>query len=157
MEGFKIVTDKDKIDVDLLLTADPSLPQVMRNLNQSYSFAGLLGDRTVAVCLLDKKDDVYDIVNLAIKQDFQNKGLAKEMVRFALDYVRAHGGRYVEAGAGNSNIPMYVLLQKLGFRVVGVWKNHFISDTPQPHTANFIVDRDMIRFQLDLRTDAVPR
>ncbi len=150
IDRFSIVLDKDRIDMDLLLMADPFLPQVARYLNTCYAFAGIVGQKTVAACLVEKQESYYNIVNLAVYPAYQGKGLGREMLLYLLDFVRAQGGRYIETGCGNASLHLYRMFQKAGFRVVGVWPDYFLSDNRTATVENGIVNRDMVRFRIDL-------
>lgn len=152
MEEFTIVMDKEKCRMDLLTMSDPSLPQVMRQLNLCTAFAGLLGDKNIAVCLLEQRGDFYEVVNFAVDTFYQGRGFGKEILYYVLDYVKAMGGTAVEIGAGNAKIQLFGMLQKLGFRVVAVWPDHYYEDYRQASVENSIFNRDMIRYRMDLTT-----
>lgn len=148
---FIIVNDRSKIDMDLMRTADDSLPRVMQYMNSAIPFAGLVDGQTVAVCMMEERDGLYNIVNFAVKEDHQGKGYSREILLYALDYVRTQGGRYVEIGCGNANLRLIAMYQKLGFRFIGVWPDYYLSDSKVPEVENSIVNRDMVRFRMDLQ------
>ncbi len=149
MENFSISINKDLVDVDLLLQDQLSLPEAMRQLNLCEAFVGVLSGRTVAVCLLAKRKNYYDIVNLAVAALPEDTGVIYELLMYVMDYVRVQGGRFVEIGMGNAELRRHALLIRLGFRVVGVWGDYFArgGETAQPGK---VVNRDLLRYRIDL-------
>lgn len=151
MDGFMIVMDKELASVDLLLQNEPSLPEAMRQLNLCDAFVGLAGDRAIAVCLLAKRKGYYDVVNLAVDARYEDTDACHELLMYVLDYVRVQGGVFVEAGAGNAHTRRHGMFMRLGFRVVGVWADHFLEKTGRQTLENGILNRDMIRYRINLR------
>jgi len=144
--------DKTMASADLLMLNEPSLPEAMRQLNLCDAFVAVKdAAKAICVCLLAKRKDFYDVVNLALDQDYINSGADKEVLLYALDYVRAQGGNIVEIGAGNAELRRHEMLIALGFRVVGVWRNHFPPNTKAAAPQNPVPNLDMIRYRFDLR------
>jgi RimJ/RimL family protein N-acetyltransferase len=148
---FLIVMDKERIDLDLLRLADDSLPRVMRQLETCTPFAGITGGSVVVACLVEAKDQVHDIVSWAVREGEQGKGFGRAMLEYVLDYLRSSGARWVETGCGNASVRTQTILQKAGFRFLGVWPDYYLSDTKTAHVENSIVERDMVRFRIDLQ------
>jgi len=151
INGFEIVIDRERVVLEHVLLAEPSLPQAVKYINTCIPLAGIYEGQSVGACLMQQKDSVYDIVSLAVAPSYQGKGFSKEMLLYALDYARVQGGKYVEIGCGNSDVMLYSLFQKAGFRVVGVWPDHYSEDSKSMVVENGIIKRDMIRFRADLR------
>ena len=150
ISGLTIEMEREKIPLDLLLTADPALPQVVRYLSQGIPFAAVMHGTTVGACILVKREGFYDIVNLAVTDDWQGKGVMRDLLYFAMDYARTRGGRYMEIGAGNAKLELFAMFQQMGFRLVGIWKDYYLSDAKTAVVENSIPNRDMLRFRLDL-------
>jgi len=149
-DNFTILMEREKMDTNLLLASDPSLPHVMLMLNSCHPFAGVVDGKTVAVCLLEQKEHYYDIVNLGLDIMHDNKGYCAQIVQSVMDFVRSRGGRYIEAGCGNAQLNFYAMYQKLGFRVTGVWPDYYMYDGRTLTIENNICNRDMVRLRLDL-------
>ena len=147
MSDFSIVMDKELVDAELLMQNEPSLPEAMRQLNLCEAFVGVKGGQAICVCLLAKRKGYYDVVNLAIDAMHQNIGADKELLLYTLDYVRVQGGALVEIGAGNAEFRRHEMLISLGFRVVGVWRDHFQTTAQNIPVPNL----DMLRYRIDLR------
>ena len=150
MSVFTIEIDKDKVDIDLLLTADPSLPKAVRTLNTSTPFVGVADGQVVGACLVERKEQIYDIIYHVVDVAFQGKGYGRLLLQHVLEDIKAKGGRYIEVGCGNANIPLLSLYQKLGFRILGVWPDYYLMDNRMATIENSIFNRDMVRFRLDL-------
>jgi GNAT superfamily N-acetyltransferase len=151
MNDFSIVTDKTLVDVELLLQNEPSLPEAMRQLNLSEAFVAVRGERTAGVCLLSKRRGCYDITNLAVDPAPQYEGVDKELLFYALDYIRIQGERFVEIGAGNADLDRHELLTRLGFRVVGVWSDHFMREGRMAVMLCGVLNQDLLRYRLDIK------
>lgn len=151
MDDFTIVTDKTRVDVDLLLQHEPSLPEAMRQLNLSEAFIAVKGERTVGVCLLSRRKGYHDVVNLAAEPLRADAGIDKELLLYVIDYVRVQGGRFVEIGAGSADLARHEMLLRLGFRVVGVWTDHFVKEGRMAPPEDGILNRDMVRYRIDLK------
>jgi ribosomal protein S18 acetylase RimI-like enzyme len=150
-ENFLIVMNRDLLDMDLLRTADDSLPRVIRHMGTSLPFVGMLGSQVIASCLVEAMDGYHDIVNFAVAQQEQNKGYGRELLAYVLSYLRSNGGRFVDIGCGNADIRLYTMFQRAGFRVIGVWPDYLIDDSKTANVENSIVNRDMVRFRADLQ------
>ncbi len=150
MDNFSITVSKDLADVDLLLQEQPSLPEAMRQLNLCDAFVGVLGGRTVAVCLLAKRKHYHEIVNLAVAPLQEESEVIYQLLMYVMDYVRVQGGRFVEIGAGDADLRRHALLIRLGFRVVGVWSDYYLRNGRVTGPGNKTVNRDMLRYRIDL-------
>ncbi|MCL2578571.1 MAG: GNAT family N-acetyltransferase [Oscillospiraceae bacterium] len=151
MSELTFEMNKDKVSIDLLMSADPSLPKAMRTLNASMPFVGLVGGEVVGVCLVEQRDGIYDIAYLVVGGMHQGKGYGKALLRYVLENIHAQGGQYVEIGCGNAEIQLITLYQKLGFRFLTVWLDYYLTDNRVATVVNSIFNRDMIRFRIDLK------
>lgn len=148
--NFKIVMDRALLDLDLLRSVDESLPRVMRHMNTAMPFVGVIDGRTVASCLVEQHKGYYDIVNLAVVSSERNKEYEREMLTYATEYLKANGARYVDIGCGNADLRLFALIQRIGFRIIGVWQDYLLNDYKIASVENSIINRDMIRFRMDL-------
>lgn len=152
MENFTITTDKALVDADLLMINEPSLPEAMRQLELSEALVGLVDEKPVAVCLLVKRKGFYEVTNLAVAEPFEGTDAARELLLYACDYIRAKGEVYiVEVGAGNADLARHKTLMAMGFRVVGVWRDHFLRNVRFVKEIDGVPNCDLLRYQIDLR------
>lgn len=151
MEGFTITIGRENIDHRLLMLTDPSLARVMGELNMCTCFAGMLGGKNVAACLLNEQagNGVCDIMNFSVANEYDGSGLGRELLFYVMDYARSRGFRFLETGTGNAKLETHRMLQKTGFRVIGVFPDYYQSDGQSLAVENGIVNRDMVRYRVD--------
>lgn len=151
LNGYEVVMDKERVNIDLLLQNEPSLPEAKRQLNLCQAFVGLLDGKDVAVALLTKRKGYFDIVNLGVNPSYQDTPAEYELLLFMLDYIRVHGERFLEIGVPSVDFRRHALLIRLGFRVVGVWANHCNGEVHTLEDGSQITNRDMLRYRIDLQ------
>lgn len=135
----------------LLLLADPSRAHINRYIHDSLVI-GLLHDGVTlgVVVLKNLTDSSAEIMNLAVDERHQGKGLGKSLLSESFKECARRGIRTIEIGTGNSSLSQLYLYQKMGFRIVGVLKDHFTENYPEPIIENGIPCVDMIRLRREL-------
>lgn len=134
---------------NLLLLADPS-----KELVQSYLKNGecyVADDETEVIgefVLLPTRPGTVEIVNIAVVENQQGRGLGKQLLRAAINIAKSRKYKTVEIGTGNSSIGQLYLYQKCGFRINWVDKDFFIKHYMEEIFENGIQCRDMIRLSL---------
>lgn len=146
---------KLKIDeeppMDLLLLADPSRVIVEEYLQRGECFVAESDNQLIGVyVLLPTRPKTVELVNIAIIETQQGKGLGKQLVMNAIEMAKLKGFRTIEVGTGNSSIGQLALYQKCGFRIVSVDTDFFTRHYPEEIFENGIQCRDMIRLSQDL-------
>ncbi|MGC4378914.1 GNAT family N-acetyltransferase [Fictibacillus sp. Mic-4] len=141
----------EKAPMDLLLLADPSRTIVEGYLKRGECFVAESGGKLVGCyVLLPTRPETVELVNIAVAEAHQGKGIGKQLVMDAIQRARAQGYKTMEIGTGNSSIGQLALYQKCGFRIIGVDLDFFTRHYPEPIIENGIHCRDMIRLSLDL-------
>ena len=136
---------------ELLLLADPSDAMVDSYLHRGRCFVAEADERIVGeMILLDTRPYTMELVNLAVEEAWQNRGVGTALVQFAIAYARGQQVRTLELGTGNSGIAQMALYQKCGFRIVGVDLDFFTRNYVQPIYEDGIWCRDMVRMAIDL-------
>lgn len=137
--------------MELLLLADPSEELVKTYLNQGTCYTAELKGETVGVILYkETKPHTIEIMNLAVKEEYQNQGIGKKLLVFAIEEIKKTQATTIEIGTGNPGVKQMLLYQKCGFRIVGVDFDFFRRTHPEPIYENGIECRDMIRMRIDL-------
>lgn len=141
------LTNKAELPMNLLLLADPSEEQVMSYVNEGECYVAVVSDSIVVgvYLLLQKGEQTAEIMNVAVAEHMQGKGLGKQLVLHALEVAKSLGVKKVEIGTGNSSIGQLALYQKCGFRITGIIEDFFIDNYPEPIYENGIQCRDMVR------------
>ncbi|UHA75750.1 GNAT family N-acetyltransferase [Paenibacillus sp. 481] len=137
--------------MDLLLLADPSTRIVEGYLKRGQCFVAEGEGCIVAVhVLLPTRPDTIELVNVAVSERHQGKGVGKQVVRAAIEKAKQLGYATIEVGTGNSSTGQLALYQKCGFRIVGVDLDFFTRHYDEEIVENGIPCRDMIRLSQDL-------
>lgn len=130
----------------LFFLADPSMDIVQDYLPRGECYVGeVKGELVAAYVLLPTRARTVELVNIAVEERYQGRGLGKQMIAHALDTARERGYRIMEVGTGNSSVGQLALYQKCGFRIVGVEFDYFTHMYDEPIIENGIECRDMIR------------
>ena len=142
----------EQLPLDLLLLADPSEEQVMSYANKGECYVAVARDEVVGVYILIQKDahSTAEIMNVAVAEHMQGKGLGRKLVLHALEVAESLGMMKVEIGTGNSSIGQLALYQKCGFRITGIIEDFFIHNYPEPIFENGIQCRDMVRLTYNI-------
>ncbi|GGH26971.1 GNAT family N-acetyltransferase [Paenibacillus segetis] len=148
---IKKLTEDEIVPYDLLLLADPSKEIVDDYLHRGSCYIASLLEEIVGIfVLLRTRPETIEIVNVAVKEDFQNRGIGKRLVRSAIEKAKEEQVNTIEIGTGNSSILQLALYQKCGFRIVGVDQDFFVRHYDEEIFENGIQCRDMIRLRLEI-------
>ncbi len=143
MNIYKI---ENNYPMGLLLLADPSPTLVETYLLEGECYIAKESDQIIGVyVLLPISKDSVEIINIAIEEKHQGKGLGKALVLDAINRAKEKGYRMVEIGTGNSSIGQLALYQKCGFRISEIRKNFFTEHYDEEIIENGIPCVDMIR------------
>jgi len=137
--------------MDLLLLADPSEKLVKSYLEKGICYTAELDGETVGVVLImETKPQTIEVMNLAVKEKFQNKGIGKQLLLFVINEIKRGDAKRIEIGTGNPGAIQMLLYQKCGFRIVGIDFDFFRRTHPERIYENGIECRDMIQMRIDL-------
>jgi ribosomal protein S18 acetylase RimI-like enzyme len=136
---------------DLLLDADPSRERVQSYLDPEWTRVAHDESATLGVYVLARRDaHRFELMNIAVREDCRGTGLGRRLLGHAIGLAEAKGGRIVEVGTGNSSFDALAFYQRAGFRIVGVIRDFFVDNYPEPIVENGIRCRDMVRLELEL-------
>ncbi|TAN67285.1 GNAT family N-acetyltransferase [Paraclostridium sordellii 8483] len=153
MKDIKIrkLSKIDEIPYKLLYSADPSIEYVNDYLDRGDCYIAYNNDEVLGVYVLIKtRPSTLEIVNIAVKESYQDSGIGKKLVASAIDKARELKVKTLEVGTGNSSISQLAFYQKCGFRIVGVDKDFFKKHYKEKIVENGIECIDMIRLSIDL-------
>ncbi|NOV03842.1 GNAT family N-acetyltransferase [Paenibacillus planticolens] len=137
--------------MELLLLADPSRQLVEEYVKRGDCFVAEEDNRcTGTYVLLPTRPETVELVNIAVVEEMQGRGIGKQLVLHAIQTAKTRGYKTIEIGTGNSSIGQLALYQKCGFRIVGVDLDFFIRHYDEEIYENGIQCRDMIRLSQDL-------
>ncbi len=136
---------------NLLLRADPSKKNMDEYTARGKMFvAYYLGEIVGEYVLIKTRPGTMEIVNIAVDEAHQGKGLGKLLLKDAINKASEHGVKVLEIGTGNSSITQLGLYQKMGFRITGIDRDYFVKHYEDPIHENGIPCVDMIRLSMDL-------
>lgn len=145
------LNEQEKPPMDLLLLADPSIKIVEGYLARGKCFIAEVDDEMIGVyVLLPTRPETVEIVNVAVAEKHQGKGIGKHLVLDAIQKAKENGYKTIEIGTGNSSISQLALYQKCGFRITGIDHDFFVKHYSDEIYENGIQCRDMIRLSQDL-------
>ena len=131
---------------ELLELADPSRINVEAYIRNGSVYIGFESEEIIGVYVLKETTrETVEIMNIAIKESCQRRGLGKQLLTHAIGEATNKGYAEVEVGTGNSSIYQLLFYQLCGFRIVGVDFDFFIRNYDEPIYENGLRCRDMIR------------
>lgn len=144
------ISQIDKDIYDLLLLGDSSQEMLNDYINRSQKHVAKISEEIVGIIvIINTRPKTLEIVNIAVREEFQNKGIGKQLIKFVINMARAGKNEILAIGTGNCGIKQIALYQKCGFRIVGVeldfYKHYF-----EEFYENGILCRDMIRMKMYL-------
>ena len=137
--------------MDLLLLADPSEQTISTYLHVGETYVAVDEEEIIGVIvLLEIASTKVEIMNVAVAENQQGKGVGKALIQHAIQTAKHKGMTSIEIGTGNSSIQQLALYQKSGFRMNEIIHNHFKEHYEEPIFENGIQCRDMVRLKRNL-------
>lgn len=148
---IRLLKENENSPMDLLLLADPSRKIVEEYLKRGDCYIAEGDNQVVGVyVLLPTRPETVELVNVAVAEKHQGRGIGKLLVMDAIKTAKGKGYKTIEIGTGNSSIGQLALYQKCGFRIAGIDTDFFIRHYREEIFENGIQCRDMIRLSQDL-------
>lgn len=73
-----------------------------------------------------KLRDAAIIADVRVKTNYRKRGIASELVRYTLDFIRSIGVRRVVTVVSEMNVPGIELYHKFGFKVFNALKDYYL-------------------------------
>ncbi|MED0874080.1 GNAT family N-acetyltransferase [Bacillus mobilis] len=142
---------KEAIPKSLLLLADPSEGQIDAYVQRGLTYVAKQEESVIGVyVLLETRPKTMEIMNIAVVEHLQGKGIGKKLVSHAVETAKGYGMSNLEVGTGNSSVSQLALYQKCGFRIFSIDFDYFSKHYEEEIIENGIVCRDMIRLAMEL-------
>lgn len=142
---------EEPVPYEILLLADPSKAIVDEYIRRGQIWAAVSHGKCIGtVVLLHTRPQTYEIVNLAVKESCQGKGLGRALLRHALHEAKEQGAGVIELGTGNSSLDQLGFYQREGFRITGIQRDYFTKHYPEPIIENGIPCVDMLRLSKEV-------
>ncbi|MGE6537009.1 GNAT family N-acetyltransferase [Bacillus luti] len=145
---------KEAIPKSLLLLADPSERQINAYVQRGLTYVAKQEEQVVGVyVLLETRPQTMEIMNIAVVEYMQGKGIGKKLLKHAVETAKGYGMSKLEVGTGNSSVSQLALYQKCGFRIFSIDFDYFSKHYEEEIIENGIVCRDMIRLAMELNEE----
>lgn len=151
--NIRQLRDGEGLPYELLLLADPEREAIDAYADRSVCMLAEDRDGEIfgAYMLIATRPKTAELMNIAVREDKQGKGLGKLLLEHAIAFSMDHGYKLLEVGTGNSSLGQLGFYQKYGFRLVGVEVDYFVKNYAEPIIEDGIPCRDMIRLRLELQ------
>ena len=113
------MANREDIPLDLLLEAEPSIELIEGYPSCSKYFTVYLNDRSVAVCVVFRRELDAEILNISTYPNFQKQGIGQKLMIYVVDWLQVNGVQTLSLGTGSFGYQL-TFYQRLGFRVVEV-------------------------------------
>lgn len=151
--NIKRLMEIDLLPYHLLFLADPSEEAVTDYVQRGEVYGAFNKELKSIVgvyVLLKTRPFTIELVNVAVDENYQGRGIGKLLVKHAIEMARESESRVIEVGTGNAGIGQMALYQKCGFTIVGVDYDFFRKHYKEPIWENGIECRHMVRMSMDL-------
>jgi ribosomal protein S18 acetylase RimI-like enzyme len=138
--------DKNEaIPYELLISADPSRLVIETYIGASEIYVALINAKVVGVFVLYRlSGDAYEIKNVAVEEQLQNKGIGKLLLSTAIQITLAKKVNLLVIGTSNASVGQLYLYQRAGFEIKGIKYNFFLDNYHEPIFENGIQCKHMI-------------
>lgn len=115
---IEYISKEEAIPKSLLLLADPSERQIATYVQRGLTYVAKQEGSVIGVyVLLETRPKTMEIMNIAVAEHVQGKGIGKKLVSHAVETAKGYGMSKLEVGTGNSSVSQLALYQKCGFRI----------------------------------------
>ena len=151
-ESVRKLQKGEPIPYDLLLLADETREAIDRYIYDSKIFVLDQDNEIIAIYVLQNltKNEV-EIKNIAVKKEYQGKGIGTFLLRDATNKAKTAGYISIIIGTANAGIKQLYLYQKEGFEIFDIKKNFIVDNYPEPIFENGIQCKHMIMLKKNLK------
>lgn len=137
--------------MDLLLQADPSETHINTYLPESEVFLARDGNQLLGVFVIAPiSDEEMEVKNLSVKQEYQSRGIGKEMLKYAVRIAKMEGFQYLIIKTADSSVHQRAFYEKMKFEYYFTVKAHFLKYYDEPIIENGKQAVDQLAFRRKL-------
>ncbi|MDR1583422.1 MAG: GNAT family N-acetyltransferase [Prevotellaceae bacterium] len=132
---------------DLLLLADETKEGIHKYLFKSEVYIAKLSDSEAAVgvfCLCSVNADAMEIMNIAVSEQYQNKGIGSHLLAESLKIAKEQGCKEIIVGTADCGIKQIRFYEKNRFVKYDTRKNYFTDIYNTPIYENGVQLKDMV-------------
>ena len=135
----------ENIPYQLLLLADETKEAIDKYIFESEIFIIENNGEIIALYALKAiNSEQIEIKNIAVKADFQGRGIGSFLLENAFERAKKSGFQSLLIGTGDASLRQLALYQRQGFKKYDVVKNFFIDNYPEVIYENGLQLKDMI-------------
>lgn len=139
---FNII--KSNFPYEILLLADETIEAIDKYIFDSDVYRVTKSGKTIAAfCLLEVNESTIEIKNIAVVDNFRNKGVGSEIIDFIKRICKERYSTII-VGTADNGINQIRFYERNGFEKFDTVKNFFIENYPDPIYENGIRLKDMI-------------
>ncbi|MEJ7644219.1 MAG: GNAT family N-acetyltransferase [Chryseolinea sp.] len=143
----------ESIPYHLLLIADETVLAINRYIHDSEIYLCEYEARPIAVCAFKVVNaHIVEIKNLAVKQDFQGKGVGSYLLNSIADQASKRNFKSLLIGTGDKAKRQLKLYRELGFADFDILKDFYLLNYANPIFENGEQLKDMIILKKELPT-----
>jgi aminoglycoside 6'-N-acetyltransferase I len=150
--AIRKLSKDEKIPYELLLIADPTEEAINKYIFNSDIFVFEQNNKIVGIYAVQAiGGDRVEIRNMAVAAECQGRGIGRLLLRDAVLRAREAGYKVIRIGTGDASKKQLRLYQEEGFEVVGVRKNYFVDNYPEPIDEEGMRLKDMVMLEKELK------
>jgi ribosomal protein S18 acetylase RimI-like enzyme len=143
---MKVEKIENNYPYDLLLLADETVEGINTYLFDSDVYVVQIEDKAVGVfCLLPHDKEDVEIMNIAVVEEFQNKGIGSRMLGEVEKIAGGKNYKRIILGTADCGFKQIRFYEKNGYSQYDVKKDYFLKKYPdEPIFENGIQLKDMV-------------
>lgn len=135
---------KSNFPYEILLLADETIDAINKYIFDSVVYGVNKNDKMIATfCLLRVDETTIEIKNIAVVDEFRNKGVGSEIIRYVKKICKDTYST-ITVGTADNGINQIRFYERNGFEKYDTITNFFIENYPDPIYENGIRLKDMI-------------
>jgi aminoglycoside 6'-N-acetyltransferase I len=148
---LRTLSPGEEIPYSLLLLADETKEAIDTYIHQSVISVLEHGKEMIAVCATAIiSEGVMEIKNIAVRDDWQNKGVGYRFLLDIIDNAREQGYSELIICTADCAKKQLYLYQKVGFRISDIVQDYYRNHYPDPIIENGIELKDMVILKMYL-------
>ena len=148
---LRTLTPGENIPYSLLLLADETKEAIDKYIHQSVIYVLEYGKEMIAVCATAMiSEGVMEIKNIAVREDWQNKGVGYRFLLDIIDKAREQECSELIICTPDCAKKQLYLYQKAGFCISDIVRDYYRNHYPEPIIENGIELKDMAILKMSL-------
>jgi len=149
-QSTRLLQNGEQVPYDLLLLADEFIEVIDRYIDGEI-FVFEQDEQIIGVYILYPLDDLQiEIKNIAVKQEYENRGIGKFLLKDAERRAKENGYHKLLIGTPTIAAKQLSIYYKAGFKPYYIKKDFFITNYPEPMFEDGVLLTDMAVLKKDL-------